>query len=245
MRHQTRLLALLRAAPRREPRRLGLVATCRTSKPAACSGDGAFLFHSDLEFTDEPVRVLSLYAMELPDTPPALASPTARGPRRTSMRDLASELDGLTALHVFPLLEAPRRRALSPARPSTTAQPRAEHPVLLTHPVTGARILYITQMQTDSIVGLPEDESEALLERCWDSAVRDRQRLRAHLAGRRPARVGQPGAPARTRTPSPAVARCVGSPWVPCWLGCVRSETVLVDPTTYDRATKGLRCTIS
>ena len=32
-------------------------------------GTGAYLFHSDLEFTDEPVRVLSLYAMEIPEIP--------------------------------------------------------------------------------------------------------------------------------------------------------------------------------
>jgi taurine dioxygenase len=45
--------------------------------------------------------------------------------------------------------------------------PQAEHPVLMTHPITGARILYVTAMQTDSIVGLADDESEALLEQLW------------------------------------------------------------------------------
>jgi taurine dioxygenase len=38
----------------------------------------------------------------------------------------------------------------------------------MTHPVTGAAILYTSAMQTDSIVGLPEHESEDLLARCWD-----------------------------------------------------------------------------
>src|SRR5690606_36994699 len=46
--------------------------------------------------------------------------------------------------------------------------PTAEHPVVMPHPVTGDDLLYVSAMQTDSIVGLPEDESEALLARCWE-----------------------------------------------------------------------------
>ena len=33
--------------------------------------------------------------------------------------------------------------------------------------MTGAPLLYTSAMQTDSVVGLPEAESEALLARCW------------------------------------------------------------------------------
>ena len=46
--------------------------------------------------------------------------------------------------------------------------PRAEHPVLWDHPRTGAPTVYVSAMQTDSIVGLPERESEALLVALWD-----------------------------------------------------------------------------
>jgi taurine dioxygenase len=129
-------------------------------------GTGAYLFHSDLEFTDDPVRVLSLYAMEIPDTP--TSTRFASGVRAAAHLDpeLARDLDGRRALHVYPLTEARGDERYRLANVDDGA-PRAEHPVVLTHPVTGARVLYATQMQTDSIVGLPEAESEALLERCW------------------------------------------------------------------------------
>jgi len=135
-------------------------------EPGGVLGDGPFLFHSDLEFTSDPLWVLSLYAMELPDTP--TSTRFANGLRAAEHLDagVVAELDGKTALHVFPLLEG-RGDARYRVRDLDDGAPRAEHPLLLTHPVTGARILYVTAMQTDSVVGLTEDESESLLERLW------------------------------------------------------------------------------
>jgi taurine dioxygenase len=135
-------------------------------EPGGVLGDGPFLFHSDLEFTSEPLWVLSLYAMELPDTP--TSTRFANGVRAAANLDpdLAREIDGRTAIHVFPLLEG-RGDARYRVRDLDDGAPRAEHPVLLTHPVTGARILYVTAMQTDSVAGMPEDESEELLARLW------------------------------------------------------------------------------
>jgi taurine dioxygenase len=135
-------------------------------EPGGVLGDGPFLFHSDLEFTPEPLWVLSLYAVELPDVP--TSTRFANGARAAAHLDteLLAAIDGRTAIHVFPLLEG-RGDARYRVRDLDDGAPRAEHPVLLTHPVTGERILYVTAMQTDSIVGLADDDSEALLARLW------------------------------------------------------------------------------
>ena len=110
-------------------------------------GDGPMLFHSDLEFTPEPLWVLSLYAMELPETP--TSTRFANGVRAAADLDpeLAEAVGGRTAVHVYPLLEA-RGDARYRVRDLDDGAPRAEHPVLLTHPVTGVRIVYVTAMQT-------------------------------------------------------------------------------------------------
>lgn len=136
-------------------------------EPGGVLGEWAFLFHSDLEFTDDPVRVLSLYAVELPDQP--TSTRFANGVRAAARLDDATRdrLAGRTARHVYPLLEprGDQRYRLSEVDDGAA---RAEHPVLMTHPVTSKEVLYVTAMQTDAIIGLPDDESEALIARCWD-----------------------------------------------------------------------------
>lgn len=130
-------------------------------------GEWEYLFHSDLEFTDDPIRVLSLYAVELPAEPTSTRfADTARAAKQldAATRDL---LEGRTAIHVYPLTDARGDVRFRLAEVDDAAA-TAEHPVLMTHPVTGDDLLYVGAMQTDSIVGLPEDESEELLARCWE-----------------------------------------------------------------------------
>jgi taurine dioxygenase len=48
--------------------------------------------------------------------------------------------------------------------------PKAEHPVIRTHPVTGKKALYVNRGFTKRILGVPRDESQAILNYLWDLA---------------------------------------------------------------------------
>jgi taurine dioxygenase len=70
-------------------------------------------------------------------------------------------LEGMTAIHdgehVYRGLFSYRGVADKPA------YPRAEHPVVRTHPVTGRKCLYVNMGFTSSLVGVPRDEGDAVL----------------------------------------------------------------------------------
>jgi taurine dioxygenase len=77
-------------------------------------------------------------------------------------------LEGLTAIHDG---EENYRGTYAYAGVQDKATyPKAEHPVIRTHPVTGKKALYVNRGFTRRIVGVPRDESAAILAYLWNHA---------------------------------------------------------------------------
>jgi taurine dioxygenase len=68
-------------------------------------------------------------------------------------------LQGLTATHDGEHVY----RGLFDGQPEKQLYPRAEHPVIRTHPVTGKKALYVNRGFTTRITGIPVDESDGIL----------------------------------------------------------------------------------
>lgn len=117
------------------------------------------LFHSDLAFTREPFKLLSLYGIDVDEgrTSTLFASGTRVLDRLPA--DLRRRLDGLQATTVIPPSQT--QRAVQYETPAFF--PQITQPAIIAHPVTGAPILFAFEMQTSRIEGLDPEDSEALL----------------------------------------------------------------------------------
>lgn len=138
-------------------------------------GDGELFWHTDMGFDDVPPALSLFYAVELP----------ARGGGATGFAsmylayeqlpaELKVRIEGLRLRHQLSHDAGGRVRpgyekyATSPV----SELPGPDHPIVRTHPETGRRGLYLGRRFGGWIVGLPIEESEALLNELWRQATR-------------------------------------------------------------------------
>jgi len=143
-------------------------------------GDAGHFWHSDLSYKEKPSLGSLLHAQELPaeggDTLFAnmhLAWDTLPAALRHAVQDARAE-------HSY-LAQYDELRRRSPFRPALTQAQIDEvkpvtHPVVRTHPETGRKALFVSEHFTTRIVGIPEDESRALLAELFAHSV-----LPAHI----------------------------------------------------------------
>jgi taurine dioxygenase len=84
-------------------------------------------------------------------------------------QELKQRLDGMTVLHDFNKFWEMMRREKGSSRPPLTeaqrkAKPPVSHPIFLTHPLTGRKVLYANPGYSVRINELPENESDDMLE---------------------------------------------------------------------------------
>lgn len=84
-------------------------------------------------------------------------------------QELKTRLDGMTATHDFNKFWEMMRRERGSTRPPLTdaqraAKPPVSHPVFLTHPITGKKVLYANPGYTMRIDQLSQQESDEVLE---------------------------------------------------------------------------------
>ncbi|VTU20224.1 TauD/TfdA dioxygenase family protein [Variovorax sp. PBL-E5] len=137
-------------------------------------GDAGAYWHSDISYKPEPSLGSLLHAQELPGE----GGDTLFADQHLAWEALAPALQqrvlGLKAEHSY-LAKYEALRAKNPWRPALSQAQidkvaPAVHPVVRTHPETGRKALFVSEHFTTRILGLPQDEGDALLaELCANS----------------------------------------------------------------------------
>jgi taurine dioxygenase len=130
-------------------------------------GDERFAFHSDHAFMPDPIDVLSLYAIEVPNVGTQTHFANGLAAARALPASLRERVEGLRARHI---IDPAAESGAVPIRGPRLADdlPHAYHPILFPHPRTGEEILYLCEQQTDRIEDLDHAESRALIEALFE-----------------------------------------------------------------------------
>jgi taurine dioxygenase len=121
--------------------------------------DGEMQFHSDQCYQEKPAMASMLYAIELPSQGGNTLFANAYMAYETLPGDIKRRLDGRKALHAYDYDNAAMKRGTRIA----DGVPHFAHPLVRTHPATGRKALYVNRLMTIAIEGLPETESDELL----------------------------------------------------------------------------------
>jgi len=139
-------------------------------------GDAGHFWHSDLSYKEKPSLGSMLHAQELPLEGGDTLFANMHLAYDTLPAALRHAVQGARAEHSY-LAQYEELRRRSPFRPALTQAQIDEvqpvvHPVVRTHPETGRKALFVSEHFTTRIVGVPEDESRALLAELFAHSVR-------------------------------------------------------------------------
>ncbi len=140
-------------------------------------------WHTDHSYDAAPALGSILYAIQVPPKGGNTRFAGVQAAYDALDPAMKERLEGLQArhesAHVFApseemRMEQAEQRDDADYKARAVSYPEAVHPVVLAHPETGRKGLYVNPEFTTSIVGMEEEESKALLEELFDHIMQPR-----------------------------------------------------------------------
>lgn len=149
----------------------GAVGYVSNVRPKGIVPEGPLPFHSDMSFTDRPVLGISLYALEIPTSGGSTRFANASAAVARLPLATRAALEGRKVLNIagYGANFSGRRKE----RDCDPAEPRAEHPAIDVHAGSGRPVFRINGLSTAHIVGMPEADSDRLLDDVFGCLYRD------------------------------------------------------------------------
>jgi len=129
-------------------------------KPLGSFGDGEVWFHHDGSFREIPYAATVLYGMAVTSTGGETVFANMYMAYDRLSDETKQRIGGLSGLNIYDYASTGR---VDLERDISTIN-QWVHPLVIRHPDTGRRALYVSPLITARVEGLPKDESDALLE---------------------------------------------------------------------------------
>jgi len=140
--------------------------------PIGSLGAGEAAWHTDMSYLDDPPIASMLYAIEVPAAGGNTGFCNMYSAYEALPAELKRRIADLRLKHDATYNSGGYLRAGTTANDDPRTSAGAVHPLVATHPESGRRCLYLGRRRNAYIIGLPLDESEALLDELWTHATR-------------------------------------------------------------------------
>ena len=148
-------------------------------------------WHTDMSYSRTIAFANVLYALQVPRRNGKVLGATEFSSMHAAFdglpENLKKRLDGMTVLHDFNKFWDKMRNEKGSKRPPLTeaqkkAKPPVSHPIFLTHPITGRKVLYANPGYSMRINELPEKESDGMLNFLFEHQLKPEYRYRHEWA---------------------------------------------------------------
>jgi len=144
-------------------------------------------WHTDMSYSRTIAFANVLYALQVPRRNGKVLGATEFSSMHAAFdglpENLKKRLDGMTVLHDFNKFWDKMRNERGSKRPPLTeaqkkAKPPVSHPIFLTHPITGRKVLYANPGYSMRINELPQEESDEILAFLFEHQLKPEYRYR-------------------------------------------------------------------
>jgi len=128
--------------------------------PIGSLPDGEMMFHSDTPYFEQPAKATILYAIEITSWGGHTLFSNSYTAAETLPEDVKRRLDGRKGMQVYEYGTCIKEKE----KYDREKFPYYAHPIFRKHPITDKSSLYVSELMTEEVLGLPEKESDELLE---------------------------------------------------------------------------------
>ena len=128
-------------------------------KPIGTLPDGEMMFHSDTPYYERPLKATLLYAIDIPSRGGNTLFSNSYRAAETLPDDLKTRIGNRKALHIYDY----GNQNKTDDSYDKSIHPHFAHPVFRRHPETGRSALFVSELMTEEILGVSQQESKELL----------------------------------------------------------------------------------
>jgi len=141
-------------------------------EPIGALGDGEAAWHTDMSYAPAPPDASMLYALEIPSSGGDTCFCSMKAALQALSPELLERVRSLDIKHDGTYDSGGNLRKGLAASDNPRTSVGTPHPIVIAHPVSGARALYLGRRRNAYIMSLELDESERLLDALWAGVER-------------------------------------------------------------------------